>query len=221
MRESQKEPHAKPRKESGFVKMFPALRHLNIPNAITTLGLLFGIAGCFLIMRGELRIAIIVLFFCGVTDGIDGYIAAKLNQQTEFGQYVDTLVDFFVCGIIPIVMVFSLLVQPHSTANNIIIIAGLGFYCTCALWRLAYYNIVEADKYFVGLPVPGSMMLLTMAIWSVATEAVGLPVWVAAVAFVVLGTLMISGIKLKKYGWWQKCMGVISLASLVLVVFVH
>ena len=221
MQAESQESRARSLKDSRFVNMFPALRHLNIPNAITTLGLLFGIAGCFLLMHGELRFAILVLFFCGVTDGIDGFVAAKLNQQTEFGQYVDTLVDFFVCGIVPIVMVFGLLVQPYETFNNIIIVVGLGFYCMCALWRLAYYNIVEADKYFVGLPVPGSMMLLTMAIWSVATEAVGFPMWVAAVAFLILGTLMISGIKLKKYGWWQKCMGVISLASLVLVIFVH
>ncbi|MCL1842599.1 MAG: CDP-alcohol phosphatidyltransferase family protein [Defluviitaleaceae bacterium] len=203
-----------------FVRLFPALKHLNIPNALTTLGLVFGIFACYFLTLGNLQAAIICLFFAGVMDAVDGFVASKLNQQTEFGQYVDTLVDFFTCGIIPVWMVFDLLVS-DGLRGSVLIVAALIFYCMCALWRLAYYNIIEADKYFTGLPVPGSMMIITMAIWAVYPNgAVGLPIWVAAAVFFVVGTLMISGIKLPKYGLWQKGMGFAGLIFLGIVIFV-
>jgi CDP-diacylglycerol--serine O-phosphatidyltransferase len=208
-------------KENLFVRLFPALKHLNIPNAITTLGLTFGIFACYFLTQRDLRMAIIMLFFAGVMDAVDGFVAAKLNQQTTFGQYVDTLVDFFTCGIIPIWMVFDLMVQQNLLSevhrlNNILIVAALIFYCTCALWRLAYYNIIEADKYFTGLPVPGSMMIVTISVWCV--YALDFPILFSAATFFTIGTLMISGITLRKYGLWQKAMGGIGLVFLAFVI---
>lgn len=201
-----------------FSDFFPALRHLNIPNAITTFGMILGIAACYFLTQQNLRVAVVLLFFAGVMDAVDGFVAAKLNQQTEFGQYVDTLVDFFICGIMPIWMVFDLFVNTdYSRFDEVIIVVGLVFYSLCALWRLAYYNVIEAEKYFTGLPVPGAMMVVTIAIWFV--KVVGFPMWVAAAAFLIIGTLMVSGIQLKKYGLWQKAMGVVSLPFLALVIF--
>ncbi|MCL1883388.1 MAG: CDP-alcohol phosphatidyltransferase family protein [Defluviitaleaceae bacterium] len=198
-----------------FVKYFPALKHLNIPNALTTLGMVFGIFACYFLTQRDLRMAIIFLLFAGVMDAVDGYVAARLNQQTVFGQYVDTLVDFFTCGIIPVWMVFDLLVG-DMLLDNILIVIALIFYCMCALWRLAYYNIIEADKYFTGLPVPGSMMMVTMAVWFVVTFEI-VPIYLAVAVFFIIGMLMISGITLKKYGIWQKAMSLMAIPFLVLV----
>jgi CDP-diacylglycerol--serine O-phosphatidyltransferase len=199
-----------------FVKLFPALKHLNIPNAITTLGMVFSIFACYFLTQKDLRMAIILLFCAGTMDFIDGFVASKLNQQTEFGQYVDTLVDFFTCGIIPVWMVFDLLVG-DAFFDNVLIVCALIFYSVCALWRLAYYNIIEADKFFTGLPVPGAMMVVTMSVWCVVTLEVSIIFAVAA--FFIIGGLMISGITLPKYGWWQKIMGAMSFAFLILVIF--
>jgi len=201
-----------------FVRFFPALKHLNIPNAITTLGMVFAIVGCYFLTQRDLRTALIWLFLAGVMDFIDGFVAAKLKQQTEFGQYVDTLVDFFTCGIIPVWMVLDLLVYgSDSLFDSILISVAMAFYAVCALWRLAYYNIVEAQKYFTGLPVPGSMMTVSMSVWCV--HILGFPMWFSAITFVIIGTLMISGIKLKKYGLWQKVMSGMSLVFLFLIIF--
>jgi CDP-diacylglycerol--serine O-phosphatidyltransferase len=200
-----------------FVKLFPALKHLNIPNAITTLGMVFGIFACYFLTQKNLRMAIVFLFLAGTMDFIDGFVAAKLKQQTVFGQYVDTLVDFFTCGILPVWLVFDLLVvgKIFDSGANVLIVCAMIFYSVCALWRLAYYNIIEADKFFTGLPVPGSMMVVTMAVWSVVTF--GISIIVAAVTFFIIGLLMISGIQLPKYGLWQKVMGAMSLVFLVFV----
>lgn len=202
-------------KPNRFVRMFPALKHLNIPNALTTLGMVFGIFSCYFLTQGDLRMAVVFIFFAAVMDFVDGFVASKLNQQTVFGQYVDTLVDFFTCGIIPVWMVFDLLVG-DALGNNILIVCALIFYCVCALWRLAYYNIIEADKFFTGLPVPGALMVVTMSVWSVVT--VSFPMGFAAAAFFIIGILMISGVQLPKYGMWQKVMGAMAIVFLVIVV---
>jgi len=197
-------------KKDFLATCFPAIKHFNIPNAMTTLGMVFGIFAAYFLTQRDLRIAIIFLFFASVMDLVDGYVAARLNKQTEFGQYLDTLVDFFTCVIIPVWMVHDLF---DSTP---LIFGALIVYCMCGLWRLAYYNIIEADKYFTGLPVPGAMMSVTVAIWCVYIY--GLPVWIAAVTFFVIGLLMISGISLKKYGLWQKVLAVMGVVFVVVVV---
>jgi len=194
-------------------KYFPALRHFNIPNAITTLGMVFGLFAAFFVTQQEMRMVILFLFLAGVMDLIDGLVAARLKQLTEFGQYLDTLVDFFTCGIIPIIMVFSL---DAFDANPLIIIT-LVFYCICALWRLAYYNIIEAKGHFTGLPVPGAMAIVTVTVWCVVMYDI-VPAWILAIVFVGTGVLMVSGVKLTKYGWWQKLMCVLGLAFFVLVI---
>jgi CDP-diacylglycerol--serine O-phosphatidyltransferase len=209
------------KKENLFVRLFPALRHLNVPNAITTLGMVLGIFACYFLTQGNLRLAILLLFLAGLADLFDGFVAVKLNQQSEFGQYVDTLVDFFTCGIVPIWMVFDLLVEGTllSSANNVIVVCALVFYCMCALWRLAYYNIIEADKFFTGLPVPGAMMMVTISVYFVVVF--DLSILITAATMLVIGTMMISGVVLKKYGLWQILMCVASLPFMVHVLFFY
>jgi len=197
-------------------KYFPALKHFNIPNMITTLGLVLGIFAAYFLTQQDLRMAIIMLGFAGLMDLMDGWVATKLNQQTEFGQYLDTLVDFFICCIMPIWMVHDLLIH-GSLWENPFIVLSLIFYCMCGLWRLAYYNIIEAKKHFTGLPVPGSMMFVTIAIWCVVMY--GITVWLVIGTFFVIGLLMISGVQLTKYGLWQKAMGLIALVFGAVVIF--
>jgi len=192
-----------------IVKLFPALGNFNVPNVITTMGLIFGIVACYYLVEQNFRAAMVCLFCAGVCDLVDGFFAAKLNQQSRFGQAIDSLVDFFICVIMPVWIVHAFM------GDNIFVRIGLVFYCVCGLWRLAYYNVNEADKSFTGLPVPGAMMLVTMATWAIVY--VGFPQWVLAVTFFVVGLLMISCIQLKKYGKWQVIMGCIGLAFFIMV----
>jgi len=97
-----------------------------------------------------------------------------------------------------------------------LLVIALAFYCTCGLWRLAYYNVMESKGYFVGLPVPGAMLLVTIATWFVATY--GFSIWIIAVTLFLTGLLMVSFIKLYKYGLWQKVLWVVVLFFLTIIV---
>jgi CDP-diacylglycerol--serine O-phosphatidyltransferase len=195
-------------------RYFPVLKHFNLPNLITTFGLIFAIFACFFLTQGQLLMAIIFLFMAGVMDLVDGWVAAKLKQLSEFGQYLDTMVDFFTCVTIPIWMVFDLIVQ-GDLRGNIPIVIALCFYCVCGLWRLSYYNTSRADakKSFTGLPVPGAMMFVTITIWFTVQHSV--TSWAMVTVFALLGLAMISGINLKKYGPWQVIMGFVGLGFMI------
>ena len=191
-------------------KYFPVLQYINVPNFITTLGLIFGIIASYYMVNDNLRGAIIALFFATSMDLIDGFFAGRLNQGTKFGQYADSLVDFFVCCTIPVWMVFIFV------GHSLIVTAGLIFFCIAGLWRLAYYNVIEDKGYFTGLPVPGGALLTILAIWAVIEY--GLPLWIASVIFFAVGLLMVSFVRLKKYGLWQKALWGMGLVFLVYVV---
>ena len=193
-----------------ITKYFPALSHLNVPNAITTMGLILGIAACYYLVDQNLRAAMVCLFFAAVCDLVDGYFATKLDQTSRFGQALDSLVDFFICVIIPVWIVHAFV------GDNWPVRIGLVFYCICGLWRLAYYIINEADKSFTGLPVPSAMMLVTMTTWAIVYLGF-VPQWALTAMFFVTGFLMISCIKLKKYGRWQVVMGGIGVAFFIIV----
>jgi phosphatidylserine synthase len=192
------------------------MKHINLPGVITTLGLMMGAVTAYFLFHGELRWVILCLFICGVFDLLDGLVASRLKKVTDFGRQLDSLVDFFTCCIMPIIIVYRFF---HE---SLFVIIAMGFYTMCGLWRLAYYNIQapsadpEAKRYFTGLPVPGAMMVVTMVFWTVLRF--DLPVWILAATFLGIGFLMISFVKLRKYGLWQQVMWLIGFAFVAYVI---
>lgn len=47
------------------------------------------------------------LILIRVLDGLDGVVARQKNKQTDFGGYLDIILDFTVYSIIPVAIVFS------------------------------------------------------------------------------------------------------------------
>jgi len=192
-----------------IVKFFPALGNFNVPNIITTMGLVLAIAAAYYLVAENFRAAVVCLFFAGVCDLVDGWFATKLNQQSRFGQALDSLVDFFTCVIMPVWIVHAFV------GDNWPVRIALVFYCIAGLWRLAYYNVNEADKSFTGLPVPSAMMAVVMATWAIVY--MGFPQWTLTVTFFVTGFLMLAYFRLKKYGKWQFVLGFVGLAFFIMV----
>jgi len=191
-------------------KIFPVLQYINVPNTLTTIGMGFGVVACYFIMARNLQMVFICVFLATFMDLLDGFFAGKLNQRTEFGQQADSLVDFFICCIVPMLVVYAFI------GGGPLLIVSMIFYCMCGLWRLAHYNLATAKKYFTGLPVPGGLLFAAMSIWAVVRFS--LPYWVCAIFFFLTGLLMISNIKLEKYGLWQKILWGLGLLFLVLAV---
>lgn len=66
---------------------------MNVPNAITFLRLFAVPVTIWLILDGYFQAAFWIFLAAGISDGIDGYLARKLDQRTELGAYLDAIAD--------------------------------------------------------------------------------------------------------------------------------
>jgi cardiolipin synthase len=66
-------------------------RHL--PNAITGLRLLLVPPAAFAIATGRNGLALALVLFAGVSDGVDGYLAKRFDWQSRFGALFDPVAD--------------------------------------------------------------------------------------------------------------------------------
>lgn len=95
---------------------------LTIPNLVSFVRLLgVGWFWWVLIVNDNIAFAAWLIFFIGWTDWIDGYLARKLNQVTEFGRILDPVADRLmivsavvgglIVGVVPTVIGIPLLVR--------------------------------------------------------------------------------------------------------------
>lgn len=66
---------------------------VNIPNALTAVRLLLAFPCAWAIYSGDYTIAIVIFFVAFLTDFLDGTIARRCNQSTEFGRILDPIAD--------------------------------------------------------------------------------------------------------------------------------
>ena len=65
----------------------------NIPNVLTMLRMILVPVFAVLFIRGLLKAALAVYIVASLTDLLDGFLARKLNQITDFGKLFDPLAD--------------------------------------------------------------------------------------------------------------------------------
>ncbi|MGW8272120.1 MAG: CDP-diacylglycerol--glycerol-3-phosphate 3-phosphatidyltransferase [Thermodesulfovibrionales bacterium] len=65
----------------------------NLPNAITVLRILLVPVFAFLLVYRFYHFALYVYVVAGVSDAVDGYLARRLNLQSELGRLLDPLAD--------------------------------------------------------------------------------------------------------------------------------
>jgi cardiolipin synthase len=66
---------------------------MNLPNAISIARVLAVPLMIWLIISGEFFVAFWVFIVAGISDGVDGFIAKRFNQQTTLGAYLDPAAD--------------------------------------------------------------------------------------------------------------------------------
>jgi cardiolipin synthase len=69
-----------------------------IPNVLTTLRLLLAVPICWLIIEENYPVVIWIAVFAGLSDGVDGWIARKLDATSRYGSIVDPLADKVLLG---------------------------------------------------------------------------------------------------------------------------
>lgn len=73
--------------------MFVDKSDLTIPNLLTLLRILLIPLFIWEILELNFTFALIVFFIAGISDGLDGFLARRFNQQSKLGQVLDPIAD--------------------------------------------------------------------------------------------------------------------------------
>lgn len=136
---------------------------------LTYTSLLSAITGMYYSVHGDFFHAVFFLMLSGLCDAFDGTVARTKKGRTPgekaFGIQLDSLCDVISFGLAP--ASFCFFVGVDGIPGRLI----LFFYCLCAVIRLAYFNVLEAErqqteeganKFYRGLPVTSISIILPL-----------------------------------------------------------
>ncbi len=161
-----------------------------IPNVVTVLNMVFGIAALWYTMEGYYKQAAVAILIAMVMDTIDGRLARRWHVSSEFGKELDSLADLISFGVAPALLLYSSVLYLLGGGGLIVAIV----FALCGAVRLARFNVLNIKTYFVGLPitVAGPLVAVTVLLSNI------LPLYFYPVFSFLLSYLMVSNIRMPK-----------------------
>ncbi len=191
------------------------LSHVTAANSITSTGALLGLAAVALTLNGLHSAALTCLIGAVLCDRLDGIVARRLGQSSDFGMQLDSLADAVSFLVAPAAVVVIL-----SSANPVVAVACAAF-VLAGLWRLAHFNVHGMDtggteSVFRGLPttIAGSGFLLVWAGLRLSPIAPHAD-WLLAGFLLAMAPLMLSTMPIRKNGWLIKALQILALPTLI------
>jgi len=122
-----------------------------LADTLTFCNLAAGTAAILLPGRPVRRSALILAG--ALCDTLDGPLARRSGNPTEFGAAADGISDLITCGVAPAALLATCSAPRRTTLSRI----APGIYLAAAAWRLARYGIGPRTSHvFRGLPVTGA-----------------------------------------------------------------
>ena len=181
----------------------PRLRVL-VPNAVTSLSLVFATASLIVSLAGEFETAAWFVVWCVLLDKADGALARRLDACTDFGLQLDSLVDLVAFGVAPATLAYGVLAGPSGVGVSTPVAGGVvTAYLLCAAWRLALYNATpeaSTSASFRGIPstLAGGIVVTGYLTWLSLGASAGTLAAAGPTVLLGLGLLMISPLPLPK-----------------------
>ncbi len=126
------------------------------PVVLTVISLLFGVLAFAALVYQLYWLAFIAWFFNRAFDALDGVVARLQGVQSDFGGYLDILVDFVVYALIPIGLVLG---QPSTSGFVALTLMLAIFYVNAASWM---YLSAILEKRAAGAQAQGEQTSVTM-----------------------------------------------------------
>ncbi len=185
----------------------PLFRHsrvpvrMLVPNFFTLMGLCAGLTSIRMSIEGRYELAVALIVFAALLDGIDGRVARLLKASSRFGAELDSLADFVDFGVAPAFLIFTWgLSAPKSLGWIAVMIFALA-----AALRLARFNVATEEErpkwqsnFFTGAPTPAAAIVVLLPVYLDQLGIDGLRSGVgfnAVLVYVLLiATLMVSTI---------------------------
>ncbi len=199
----------------------------NIPNAITSLNLLFGSIACIMALTPSCtvttyRMAFLFIALSAVADFFDGLVARLLHAVSAIGKELDSLADLVSFGLAPALIVYGMMTG-----------FGAGHWALFALMlpvfgalRLARFNVdTNQTTTFTGLPIPANAIFwIGFTDWYAQHTC---PTWVVILLIVLLSLLMVSPLRMFslkmhnlssiKQNWAQYLQIVVTVAAVIVL----
>ena len=175
--------------------MMKAIRN-NIPNAITSLNLLFGCWACIVALSStcavnSFRLAFVLIALSAVADFFDGLVARLLHAVSGIGKELDSLADLVSFGLAPAFVLYAAM-EAHGAEGWSLLVLLLPVF---GALRLARFNIdTNQSTTFTGLPIPANAIFWIGFIdWYASHDC---PVWVVVLLIIVLALLMVCNLRM-------------------------
>lgn len=214
-----------------------------IPNTFTLLNLLSGLIAIVSIFNGYYDHAFLFVCLGIFFDFWDGFLARRLDAQSELGLQLDSLADMVTSGVVPGLMMFKLFetIQINQPAYMLTektyymgFVPYLGLIITLAsCYRLANFNIDKRQtNSFIGLPTPANALLI-MSIpmiqyvdtYQWLTDALNNPYLLLVITiistYLLNAEIPLFALKFKKLDWQNAKLQILFLlfAVLLLIIF--
>lgn len=167
---------------------------------LTFIGMIFAASGICCTLRGEIRVAMIMLVICGICDLFDGKIARMFKRddvEKRFGVELDSLADT-VCFI-----AFPAVIFLKTGSGEWYDIIPAAFYTIAGVERLGYFNITADSEgpvaFYSGMPVTciAAVLPITWLIGNALPSEISHYLWTAVIT--VCALLFITF-----FIWWRQ-----------------
>ncbi len=136
---------------------------LSLPNLLTAGNLICGISAIVISFRADWTLACFFIMASVFFDTLDGWVARRMRQETNFGAFFDSFADFISFGVAP-VFVFRALESPLKTW----VVLGLVCYVLASAFRLIRFHAQSRPARhgaFQGLPTTASAFIFVISLW--------------------------------------------------------
>src|SRR3954462_6020853 len=173
-----------------------------LPSLFTLANMMLGFAAILVSIRGDFRLAAVLIGLSIVFDIPDGAVARLVGAVTPFGLQFDSLADLVSFGLAPAVLAFTLFSEGRDQFDPLGWIVCF-FWVACAAIRLARFNTTidpTADKrYFIGMPSPGAAGVVLASVFAFGDQMAGRDrLWVLLIV-AVPALLMVSTIRFRSF----------------------
>lgn len=181
-----------------------------IPNSLTALSLLLGLASIVTTQVGDLEFAGWLIVWCGLLDTLDGLAARLLKATSTFGAEFDSMADLVSFGVAPAMLVFNAGLQiagvDIDSGQFWVLLGACGAFVLAGAMRLARFNTTSAKPsggWFAGIPITAaggglvSSMIIVLIRYEDISAALPLHLYLPVLLFV-LAILMVSRIRFPK-----------------------
>lgn len=153
----------------------PIFRHRHVPvrmlvpSFFTLLALCAGLTSIRMGIEERYDLALGLIVFAALLDGIDGRIARLLKASSRFGAELDSLADFVNFGVAPALLIFNWGLGSLKSLGWICVM----IFALASALRLARFNVaIDDDRqpkwrkdFFVGMPTPAAAIIVLLPVY--------------------------------------------------------